>query len=94
MYFFENVRFEMFTSKDILKPDILQPDILKTWRFVNLMFCKPDVSDVLKTWRFRRFETWRFETWRFVGVPFTWLKVDGSSLWLSPIMTGEPENRT
>ncbi len=43
MYFFENVRLEMSTSMDILKPDILQPDILKTWRFVNLMFCKPDV---------------------------------------------------
>ncbi len=26
----------------------LQPDVLKTWRFVNLTFCKPDVSDVLK----------------------------------------------
>ncbi len=26
----------------------LQPDILKTWRIVNLTFCKPDVSDVLK----------------------------------------------
>jgi hypothetical protein len=26
----------------------LQPDILKTWHFVSLTFCKPDVSDVLK----------------------------------------------
>ncbi len=29
MYFFENERFEIFTSKDVLKPDILQPDNLK-----------------------------------------------------------------
>ncbi len=43
MDFFENGRFEIFTRKDILKPDILQPDVLKTWRFVNLTFCKPDV---------------------------------------------------
>ena len=27
---------------------LLQPNLLKTWRFVNLTFCKPDVSDVLK----------------------------------------------
>ena len=26
----------------------LQPDVLKTWLFVSLTFCKPDVSDVLK----------------------------------------------
>jgi hypothetical protein len=48
MYFFENRHFEIFTSKGILKPDILQPDILKTCLFVNLRFCKPDVSYVLK----------------------------------------------
>jgi hypothetical protein len=29
MYFFENGRFEIFTSKDILKPYVLQPNVLK-----------------------------------------------------------------
>ncbi len=48
MYFFENGHFVIFTSVDVLKPDVLKPDVLKTWRFVNLTFCKPDVSDVLK----------------------------------------------
>ncbi len=48
MYFYEKGRFKIFTSKDVLKPDVLQPDVLKTCRFVNLTFCKPDVSDVLK----------------------------------------------
>jgi hypothetical protein len=38
------------------------------WPFVNLTFCKPDVSDVLKP-QTRHFETWRFEIWRFVSVP-------------------------
>jgi hypothetical protein len=48
MEFFENRRSEIFTRKDVLKPDILQPDVLKTWQFVNMTFCKPDVSDIFK----------------------------------------------
>ncbi len=28
MYFFENGRFEIFTSKGVLKPDVLQPKVL------------------------------------------------------------------
>jgi hypothetical protein len=43
MYFFENGRFVIFTSVDVLKPDVLQPNVLKTWRFEDLTFCKPDV---------------------------------------------------
>ncbi len=30
MYFFENGRFVIFTSVDVLKPDVLQPNVLKT----------------------------------------------------------------
>ncbi len=43
LYIFETERLDIFTSKDVLKPDVLQQGVLKTWRFVNLMFCKPDV---------------------------------------------------
>jgi hypothetical protein len=29
-FFFENGRFEIFTSKDVLKLKVFQPDVLKT----------------------------------------------------------------
>ncbi len=45
---FQNGHFVIFTSVAVLKPYDLQPDVLKTWRFVNLTFCRPDVSNVLK----------------------------------------------
>ncbi len=45
----EPADFHQPQSTEYLYMDVfLQPEVLKTWRFVNLTFCKPDVSDVLK----------------------------------------------
>jgi hypothetical protein len=43
MYFFENRRFVIFISKDVLKPNVFQLDVLKTGRFENLKFRKSDI---------------------------------------------------
>ncbi len=66
----QNLRISTNHKYRIYMDVFLQPDVLKTWRFVNLTFCKPDI---LQT---RRFETGRFETWRFVGVPQKHLDIE------------------
>ena len=38
-----NLRISTNHKYRIFMDFILQPDVLKTWRFVNLTFCKPDV---------------------------------------------------
>ncbi len=54
MYCFENKRFEIFTSKDVLKLDVLQPDVLKTWRFVGVPSLWVRCVCGRCTWRGRR----------------------------------------
>jgi hypothetical protein len=44
----EPADFHQPQVQNIYMDVFLQPDVLKNWRFVNLTFCKPDVSDVLK----------------------------------------------
>ncbi len=39
----QNLRISTNHKYRIYMDVVLQPDVLKTWRFVNLTFCKPDV---------------------------------------------------
>jgi hypothetical protein len=44
----QNLRISNNHKYRVYMDAFMHPDVLKTCRFVNLTFCKPDVSDVLK----------------------------------------------